>query len=200
MNKLSSFYGVSTLVFFFIIFIGCKKTDDNKGNNIFPNEQSISNLSPKTIELLNERMKKEGRSFTVQLNKKLETYYSDKNGNRISPMSQRTIISACTGFTDAYSTLLEYKQSFDCTYGYKLSWKYQISTDNNIVEQNPAFTSQKSKGIIRIFNVGDGTPAYQQMPENVTITDMGADPFYGSGYESFIVEIESDYISDIYNK
>lgn len=188
----------------FILFSAILLNSCKKDNGQFLTSQKTETvdlreyMSPEVFTFLKERFDKEGRSFTVNIDKKVEMYYSDWSGKLIESYMRRSFVSACTGFTDAYATLISYKQNYDCNNGYKLTWKYEISTDNNIVEENPYFPAQKTKGLIRIFNVGSGTPAYVQSTEDVEIIDLGPDLFLGVGYQKYSVEFTSDYISDFY--
>lgn len=175
----------------------CKKYEQKSHPSKEGTKFDISEyVSSPTLRLLRERINKEGKSFTVSLNEKIKTYYTDETGRMISENERRSFVSACTGFTDAYVTLVEYKQNFDCNNGYVLSWKYQITTDNNIVAANSTFPAQKSKGLIRIYHSGSYTPAYSDITYDVNISDLGSDPNYGAGYESFEVEFVSDYVPE----
>ncbi len=198
MKKVKWFKLALSVLLTTVVINACRKNDIKLMESVQPVESAKSKVSPELWELAQKRSQLEGKSFTVDVNKKLEAYYVDQNGNKINPSDRTTFISACTGFTDAYPTLLSYTQDFDCYLGFKLTWKYQITTDNKIVATNTYNTAIKSKGLIRVYNYGTTTPAYVQTTYTVTIVDLGSDPTYGAGYESYSVLFVSDYIPQSY--
>ncbi|OQP47437.1 hypothetical protein A4H97_08050 [Niastella yeongjuensis] len=171
------------------------------------------NKNPQTIEkheddnaALKAEFEKKGHEFTVRVNQKLETFYSNESGQRLSTevLRQRSarasgrttsIISACDFMNEPVATFNTYGVSVNCAQNFVLTWNYTISTNNNLVSVNTA-TGVKTKGTVKITN-SSGTTLYSASKDAYSIIDIGAD-VSNPGYELYSVTFTSDPI-DIFN-
>lgn len=173
----------------------CKKQDQ---------QTSQADQKTRTNELLaiKQRMDRDGLTYTVPVNQKLEAYFADKNGNRV-PDSLLKKVSGGTKIVEAITSACDYSNSpsntFDsysltsmCQSGFVISWNYTISSNNNLVLVNATVPTAKSKGTVKIYNSGS-TLLYSATPLATSVSDLGVDSS-NPGNELFAVTITSDPI------
>jgi len=169
---------------------GCKKQDTG-----MTAAQADELANAKTA--LKEKIAKEGRAVTIPVNQKITAFYADQNGNEVPKevlLARRpgrsnaaaSIISACDYSNSPTVLLNSYSIYSDCATGYKVSWNYTVSTNNNIVATSSYNSSQVTKGKFYIYD-NNNTLVYSNLSVTpATVTDMGADPA-NFGYELFSV-------------
>lgn len=142
--------------------------------------------------LIAAKISKEGITRTIVLNQKLGYDFVDASGHVI-PKAQVVkpgsgtaddIVSACDFTNDDEFTINRIAISQGCNASYQLTWTYTISTNNNIVQTNPYFSTYNTEGQIAVYN--GGSPVYTDNVSPATIVDQGADPGR-LGYEIFTV-------------
>lgn len=150
---------------------------------------------------LKEKIAKEGWGVTIPVNQKITAFYADRNGNEVPKeilMARRpgrdnasaSIISACDYSNSPSALLNSYSVYFDCTQGYKVSWNYTVSTNNNVVAANG---TQQSKGKFYVYD-NNNTLVYSNTSVTpAVVSDMGADPLT-SGYELFSVTFNTGWL------
>jgi len=178
-----------------IMIHSCKKQD---------RQGSQADQKTRTDELLaiKQRIDRDGLTYTVPVNQKLEAYFADKTGNRVpDSLLKKTatgaktvdaITSSCDFSNTPSATFVSYSLTSMCQSGFVIAWSYTISSNNNLVLTNPTVSTAKSKGVVKIYNSGN-TQVYSATPLATSVTDIGADPA-NPGYELFAVAITSDAI------
>lgn len=188
---------------------GCGKRDQSAASSqtadILGQQQAIK----AKIQL---QVKKNGWKVTVPLHQKMDFFYGDSLGNRVTlpNTSHRTvaplgtkglsIVSGCDGDPNGYANLNSFSLITDCSSGYKISFNTTISSDDNIIAVSPYNSARTSHGSIRIYN-SSNTLIYSNLavpmdPGTSPPVDLGPDP-NNSGYELFNVAFTTTgYISD----
>lgn len=174
-----------------LVINSCKKLDQ---------QVSRENQQTRTDELtaIKQRLVRDGLTYTVPVNQKLEAYFVDKAGNRVQDSVLKktaagtktvdAITSACDYSNTPEATFNSYSLTSVCTSGFTITWNYTISSNNNVVLVNST-TSATSKGIVKIYNSAN-SQVYSATPQATSVTDLGVDSS-NPGYELFAVAITS---------
>ena len=185
-----------------LLFYACKKHGETTTS--LPTEPA--DVIAKTKASIAAQISKNGIPITVPVNEKLVSQWADSSGHTFTQAQLEQLVAKSHGghFVDAitsacdYSnvptvTLLSYTIANDCINGYKVSWTFQVSSNNNIVSANGTTTS---KGYLRVYSgTSPTTLLYSANVTPATVADMGADPS-NSGYELFNVSFTSGYVSN----
>ena len=184
-----------------LLFHACNKHDGLAKTATLPSEPA--DVIAKTKASIAAQIKKSGISMTVPVNERLEAHWADSSGHTFTQAQVNQMVSNVHGHTifDAFQsvcdysntpsvTLISYTVANDCINGYKVSWTFQVSSNNNIVSANGTTTS---KGYLRVYN--GTTLVYSTNVTPATVSDQGADPST-LGYELFNVSFTSGYISN----
>lgn len=134
-----------------------------------------------------DKVKAEGRGYTIYMNVPTKGYASDNEGNpivkanQIAPgNSQRTLTdpSVCAdpaSYVDN-AAITSVQVVYVCGSGYKFTIKWRISTYFTLVTTNPINSTQLSRGRIQLKN-NSGVNVYQNLTITpVTLTNVGTDP------------------------
>lgn len=152
-----------------VIFNGCKKEE-----HTFSTPES--NVLKKGLL---EKAEKNGKQFVFPIHQKVKAYFADVNGNKVdfnNLGSKGTYL--CDYSNTPTATLLDYARTAICGYtDNELRFKYEISSNNAIVQANPSNATNnnlKSRGQIRVYN--GATLIYSQTTYNSEIVHIGTDP------------------------
>ncbi|MFN8265075.1 MAG: hypothetical protein U0T11_03325 [Chitinophagaceae bacterium] len=167
-----SFFTLTTLIW----LNGCQKK--KVGQEELSDEQRIE-LTKKWIS------KQKKTSFTIQDGKTIESYYSDRNGNRVTKSQLLGMRTGPGCYGDEPTPISEFIR-FDenCASGGVLFdglISFKVSAYNEIVPTNPAnpgsaANADKTRGRLQILN-SSGTQIFNQANiwSNLVITDLGED-------------------------
>jgi hypothetical protein len=163
-----------------------------------------SNRQEDENALIKAAIAKNGHPYTVPVNQKIETFYADGAGERISTelLRQRSsgansrtssIISACDYSNIPVAVLNTYAISINCAQDFQITWNYTISTNNNLVLTNSTVPTAQTKGSVRVTNTS-GSTIYTETTLNASMVDLGADNT-NPGYELYSVTFTSSPIT-----
>ena len=140
----------------------------------------------------------------MPVNQKMDAYFSDLSGNRLSAKylkektSANPIASACDYSNTPSVVLNSLGRAYKCQFGEKITWQYTVSSNNNIKLVNPYNANSKTKGQLRIYNKSNNTLAYSEdVTSGITLVDNGVDPSQ-PGYEKFTVTFTSGWENESY--
>jgi hypothetical protein len=214
-GRMTRFRAVKVLPFltFSIILIllvqGCGKQDQSTGSgqtaDILAQQEAIKTKIQREVQ-------QNGWKVTVPVHQKMDFFYGDSLGNRVTlpntshrsvaPLGTKglSIVSTCDGDPNGYANLNTFSLITDCSSGYKISFSTTISSDDNILAVSLYNSARTSHGSIRIYN-SSNTLVYSNLavpmdPGTNPPVDLGADPS-NPGYELFNVTFTTTgYISD----
>jgi hypothetical protein len=155
-------------------------------------------------ELIKAAIAKNGLPLTVPVNQKIEAFYADGAGQRVSTelLRQRSagansrtnsIISACDFTNIPTANLNSYAITVTCQQDFRITWNYTISSNNNLALNSPASPAAISKGSVRVTDQS-GSTLFTDNNAGCSIVDMGPDNS-NPGYELFSVTFNSTFIS-----
>jgi hypothetical protein len=148
----------------------------------------------KEKELITARIAKEGITRIIPLNKKIDYEYVDASGkaipkellsirrsNKVTPDNT----SACNFDNNFMTTIQSIAISSGCNTGYQMTWTYNVSTNNNIVQTNAYNSAYYTHGQLQVLD-GTNAQVYYTDISPATLTDQGPDPAR-LGFELFSV-------------
>jgi hypothetical protein len=174
-----------------LVINSCKKQDQQ-------GSQQDQKTRTDQLTAIKQRLDRDGLTYTIPVNQKLEAYFVDKAGNRVpDAVLKKTstgiktvdaITSACDFSNTPSATFNSYSLTSVCTSGFTIAWSYTVSSNNNVVKTNST-TGATSKGIVKIYNSANAQ-VYSATPLAASVSDIGVDSS-NPGYELFAVAITS---------
>jgi hypothetical protein len=196
---------VGSLIFLLtgVIFLlhSCKKQDRSTSGQ-------DTDLHAAELSAIATRIAREGITYTVQVNQRLEAYYVDSANNRIpTEVLQKTkesasvkgiasIVSACDYSNIPQVMMISYAITTNCQQGFSVTWTYQVSTNNNIVLASPQIPTAITKGFLRIFN-SSNTLVSSSTAAAGGLQDQGPDKT-NPGYELYGITFTASNIAASY--
>jgi hypothetical protein len=179
-NKPTHLLKLITIMLITLTYTSCKKND--LGNENLTIELKGKPDPEKARQNALAQIKKLGglpQIFTT--NKSTDFYWVDKNKNKVDPTAQNNLVSACNWDYPAYVNLVQYGRIFQCSIGgsnaYKISYKYRLSWNNNVVLTNNTFGNQ-TMGTVWIQDIATGAIDYNgtAYTDISNLIDLGPDP------------------------
>ncbi|HUC79488.1 MAG TPA: hypothetical protein VMR70_01175 [Flavisolibacter sp.] len=151
-----------------LLFHSCKKTDAD------------FSTTDSDLQKSKEWAAKQTKFTTHVVNQKLVTNYVDENDKIVTNVQRLNRTSSCEALIDPEATLSSWAATDpQCSPAgtYQIYAVFTISSQNEIVDENPNNTSQKTRGRVVITNASTGSAVFtDQNVLPVSITNMGADP------------------------
>lgn len=154
---------------FVLILNSCKKTGMGEGE-----QQANSKDDAAFMAKIKADIEKNGNVQRVEVNQKQKAFFTDLNGNEVTPPTSQSITSTCGGDLPSIAELVYYEKKFQCNQGYYIKWFYNVSWNNNIV---PIGVNGiiKTRGNCRVTGPG-GNITYNNTSFFVEIFDLGLNP------------------------
>jgi hypothetical protein len=110
-----------------------------------------------------------------------QMFWIDKNKTKVDPTAQNNLVSACNWDYPTSLNLVQYARIFQCsingTGSYRISYKYRLSWNNNVVLTNTTFNNQTTGTIyIRDKVTGDVDYSGIAYTDVSNLIDLGPDP------------------------